>query len=264
MIRETKLPYLMIDLAPDLRLIAALGLVGALVGSFIAAAVIRWGTGQPIVVDRSRCDHCARVLSPAELIPLLSAIISRFRCRTCNAPIDALHWQIETAACLVGILAGMVASGTPAVAGAIFGWQLLALGSIDLRHFILPNLLTAGLAITGLAASLVGAGVGTNESLVGGLVGFLSLWLVKHGYRRLRGRDGLGGGDPKLFGGIGCWLGWQTLPHILLGASLIGLIAAVAIFRDGEEPLSSRRLPFGICLAVGGFTVWIALQMGRI
>ena len=251
----------MLNPLPDLRLIAALGLVGVLLGSFIATAVVRWGTGRPIVIGRSRCDDCARVLAPVELIPLISAIISRFRCRTCKAPIDALHWQIEATACLVGVFAGMATPGITAIAGAIFGWQLLALGALDARHFILPNLLTTALAITGLAASLSSAGIGPSDSIAGGLVGFLSLWLVKHGYRRLRGRDGLGGGDPKLLGGIGCWLGWQALPHILLGASLIGLVMAVAVLRDEQEPLSSRRLPFGACLALAGFTVWLAYQI---
>lgn len=254
----------MIAPSPNLPLIAVLGMVGALIGSFIATAVARWGTGQPIVVDRSRCDHCARELNPVELIPLISATMLRFRCRSCRGPIAALHWQIEAVACLVGIVSGLARSGMPAIAGAVFGWQLLALGSMDLRHFLLPNLLTAILATSGLAASLAGAGVSSSDSLFGGLVGFLSLWLVKHGYRRLRGRDGLGGGDPKLFAGIGCWVGWQALPHILLGASLIGLIAAFTVFREGEEPLPNRRLPFGTYLAVAGFTYWSALQMGGI
>lgn len=243
---------------PNLALLTTLGLVGALLGSFIATAVERWGTGKPIAMGRSQCDHCDRVLTPFELIPMVSAAVLRFRCRTCRRPISHVHLQIEITACLVGILAGLSTSATMAVAGALFGWQLLALGAMDLRHFILPNGLTTSLAASGIATSAAGIGASPVDSLAGGIVGFGSLWLVKHSYRLLRDRDGLGGGDPKLFGAIGCWLGWQALPQVLLGASLIGLLMAAIVFRNARGPLSSRRLPFGTCLAVASFAAWFA------
>lgn len=244
------------SISASMPLLIALGVIGALVGSFIATAIERWGSQTPFIAGRSRCDHCARTLTPIELIPLISAIVLRFRCRNCQEPIGAIHWQFETAACLVGLTAGLSGNPVTAIAGAMLGWQLLALGGMDLRYFVLPNGLTATLAISGLGVSMAGAGVSPAESLLGGLAGFGALLAVKHGYRLLRNRDGLGGGDPKLFGGIGCWLGWQALPQVLLAASLLGFILAFVLFRGMHGPLATRRLPFGTCLAVAAFALW--------
>ncbi|MBV2150065.1 A24 family peptidase [Sphingobium sp. AS12] len=249
----------MLNLSPDMIWIAAGGLLGALIGSFIATAIERWRTVRPIILDRSRCDGCARRLEPFELVPLLSAAALRFRCRTCHAPIKSIHSLIEAAACLIGLLAGVAAPGVHAIAGALLGWQLLALAALDIRHFLLPNALTAGLAITGLVASIAGLGPAPIDSLIGGLAGFGSLWAVKEIYRLIRGREGLGGGDPKLLGGIGCWLGWQALPYILLGASLLALaIAAICLSRDPAFT-TERPLPLGAYLALTAFPAWLTI-----
>ena len=78
------------------------------------------------------------------------------------------------------------------------------------------------------------------DRVIGGVAGFAALWLVAFGYRRLRGREGLGGGDAKLFGAIGLWLGWRALPAVLLVAALLGLGWAVA-----RRMRSDDRLPLG-------------------
>jgi leader peptidase (prepilin peptidase)/N-methyltransferase len=76
-------------------------------------------------------------------------------------------------------------------------------------------------------------------------------------YRRLRGREGLGGGDPKLLAGIGAWVGAMQLPIILLGAGLIGLAAAMLIRLRGEEIGPASRLPLGALMAVAAWPVWL-------
>ncbi|RIA46351.1 type IV leader peptidase family protein [Hephaestia caeni] len=141
----------------------------------------------------------------------------------------------------------------------MFGWQLLALAALDIRHFLLPNALTAGLAATGFAASLAGLGPTPTDSLLGGLAGFGSLWSVRKAYRLMRGREGLGGGDPKLFGGIGFWLGWYALPYVLLSSSVLGLaIAAIRLWRDPNFA-TDRPIPFGAYLALGAFPAWLTI-----
>ena len=89
----------------------ALGALGAIAGSFIAALVIRWPAGRSVLVGRSACDGCGRVLGPVELVPLLSALWLRGRCRSCGASIDPRHWQIELAAVVIGAVAGIAVPG---------------------------------------------------------------------------------------------------------------------------------------------------------
>ena len=81
-------------------------------------------------------------------------------------------------------------------------------------------------------------------------------------YRWLRGRDGMGGGDPKLFGAIGLWLGWRLLPIVLLGSALAGLATALLLSLVGRRLGATSRLPFGPFLALGAWGVWIAAMAG--
>lgn len=230
-----------------------LGVLGAVFGSFIAVIAIRWPAGEQ-ANGRSRCDTCGAGLGAGELIPLLSFLIQRGRCRHCSARIKRSHLVIELIGLAIGIVAGAVAPGVSGVAGAVFGWLLLALGAIDLAAFWLPNRLVAALSVAGLASGAAGLPPSWMERAIGGLAGFGALWLVAALYRRLRGRMGLGGGDPKLFGAIGLWLGWRALPGVLLAACVIGLVWAVAARMPGDT-----RLPLGTLLAVAAFGTWIAV-----
>lgn len=240
----------------------ALGGLGLVFGSFIATLALRWPEGRGIARGRSACDGCGAALRAHELVPLLSYALQRGRCRRCGAAISSVHPAIEALAAAVGLAAGLAAPGWAGVAGAAFGWQLLALGAIDLRAFWLPDRLTAALAASGLAAGLAGLAPDLGQRLIGGAGGFLSLWAVARVYRALKGFDGLGGGDPKLFGAIGLWLGWHALPATLLLACTIGIVAVLALRLCGRRMGATDRLPLGTLLAIGGFAAWLAVAAG--
>ncbi|HTG39056.1 A24 family peptidase [Sphingomonas sp.] len=233
-----------------------LGVLGAVFGSFIATVAIRWPAGESALQGRSRCDGCGAELGAGDLVPVLSFLRLRGRCRRCGGRIARFHLGVEVLALAIGVVAGIVAPGAVGVAGAVFGWLLLTLGAIDLRAFWLPNPLVAALALTGLASGAVGIAPPLDVRLIGGAAGFGALWLVAALYRRARGRMGLGGGDPKLFGAIGLWLGWRALPGVLLIACVIGLCIAIARGMRGGE-----RLPLGTLLAAAGFAWWAAAAL---
>lgn len=149
--------------------------------------------------------------------------------------------------------------GPEGIAGALFGWQLLALAALDAEHFWLPDRLTGVLAVSGLAFGAAGVGIDLPSRLIGGVVGFAALFAISWTYRRARARAGMGGGDPKLLGAIGCWLGWQSLPYVLIGASLIGLVAALVMLVRGKDVAATTRLPFGTLMAVAAFPFWLLL-----
>ena len=237
----------------------ALGLLGAVLGSFIATLVIRWPQERSVVKGRSHCDACDAALGPRDLIPLVSAALSRGRCRHCQAPIDPRHWQVELAALGIGALAGLVVPGPVGLAGAVFGWLLLALAALDIAEFWLPDPLTLALALVGLAAGMMGVEPPLIDRLIGGGAGFAALWLVGFSYKRLRGREGLGGGDPKLFGAIGLWLGWRMLPAVLLLAALTGLAFVLLGMLRGRAAKLDDRMPFGALLAIAAYPAWLFL-----
>ena len=215
---------------------------------------MRWPEGRSVLRGRSACDACGRTLAARDLVPLASAIAARGRCRTCGTAIDSRHWQIEAAALLIGIAAGLAAPWPWAAAGAGFGWLLLALAALDIAAFWLPDRLTGTLALTGLGAGWLGVPPALPDRLIGGVAGFGALWLIARGYRVLRGREGLGGGDPKLLGAIGMWLGWALLAFVVLIASAAGLAALLVARR---RIAADTRLPFGALLAVGAYPLWL-------
>ncbi len=232
---------------------------GAIVGSFLAVILIRWPRGDSALAGRSRCDGCGQRLRAWELIPILSFAMLRGRCRRCGAAIDPGHLLIELAAAMIGGMAFIAHPGPQAFATAVFGWWLLALGALDARHHWLPDRLTLPLLPLGLAVAALGVGPALEQRLIGAVAGFLVLWVLASAYRHLRGREGLGGGDPKLLAALGAWLGWQQLPFVLLGAGLLGL-AALALRRSrGAAIAATDRLPLGTLMALSAWPIWLLI-----
>jgi leader peptidase (prepilin peptidase)/N-methyltransferase len=238
-----------------------LGMLGAIFGSFIAALVVRWPQGRSVITGRSACDGCERTLTPVELVPILSALWLRGRCRTCGARIDPVHWQVELAAAGIGAASGLLLPGAAGAASAVFGWLLLALAVIDARHFWLPDRLTLVLALGGIAVGVMGIGPGLTDRLIGGAAGFAVLWSIGASYKALRGREGLGGGDPKLLGAIGLWVGWRLLPIVVVLASMAGLGVVLFWLLTGRGAARDDRLPFGTLLAIGAYPLWVGMIM---
>ena len=233
-----------------------LGVLGLVFGSFIATVAIRWPQGRSAMRGRSACDGCDKPLAAHELIPLISYVFQRGRCHACGNAIHLAHPATEVAGLAIGVAAGLVAPGWEGVAGAVFGWLLLALAALDLAAFWLPNVLTAALALAGVVDGIFFA-PGWIDRILGVLIGFGLLYLVAFTYRHVRGREGLGGGDPKLFGAIGLWLGASMLAPVLLGASVTGLAVAAAMKLSGREIGMTSRLPLGTLLAIAAFPAWL-------
>lgn len=238
--------------------VVALSILGAIIGSFLATIAVRWPEDRSVLRGRSACDGCGRTLRAHELVPLLSWVIARGRCRSCGARIDPLHPAIEIGCAGIGAAAALVAAPPVALAGAAFGWLLLVLAVMDARDFWLPDPLVAALGLVALSGAWV-APPALGERVIGGAGGFAILWLIGAGYRRWRGRDGLGGGDPKLFGAIGLALGWRMLPAVLLVAGLIGLGWVLVERVRGRAVAANDALPLGTLLAIAAYPAWLLM-----
>ncbi len=250
----------MFDISISGRLLIGFA-AGALIGSFLAVLAVRMPARRPVVAGRSACDSCGHPLGPLELVPLLSFLLLRGRCRHCGAPIPALLPLMEIAAGVVGAAVLAVAAGPTDLYWLLFGWLLLLLAALDLRHFWLPDSLTLTLAGLGLFSASLNHWPPVN-ALVGTGCGYLGLEAIRRYYRWRRGHDGMGGGDPKLFGAIGAWLGWQGLPLALTAAAMIGLMAVGVAALRGTAVHRHLRIPFGTCLALAAFLVWLTQRIG--
>lgn len=242
-------------------LLAGLGLI---LGSFIGLVADRLPKGEDVVLAPSRCDACGARLKPWNLIPVVSWIVQRGRSADCGAPLSPRLPLIELAAAGVGLWAGLHHAGEPwpALATAVLGWQLLLIAVIDAENFWLPDILTWPLAITGLVAAWLLAPQTLGGRVIGVAAGFVLLWFVGWLYAVVRRRQGLGGGDPFLFGAAGAWVGWMGLPSVLLYGSLAGLslvLGRVVLRRPVDM---ADRLPFGTFLTAGVWLTWLYGPLG--
>jgi leader peptidase (prepilin peptidase) / N-methyltransferase len=232
-------------------------LAAPFIGSFLATVVQRLPEGRSVLLGRSQCPQCRHRLRPLDLVPILSWILLRGRCRHCDAPITATYPAIESAAAAVALWAATVASGTTLLIGCIFGWTLLALAIIDWRSYELPDALTAALLAFGIVAALAERPIHIADHVIGAVSGFAVFAVIAIFYRRWRRRDGLGWGDAKLLGGLGCWTGWAALPSIVFLAAATALALVVGLRLVGKRVSLGDRVPFGPFLAFAGWIVWL-------
>lgn len=226
-------------------------------GSFAGVLIRRLSDGLPITRGRSRCDACGSTLQARDLVPLASWLASRGRCRHCGASIGWFYPAVEVAAIGIALVSLAVDTGIDAWLDTLLGIWLLTLGAIDLRRWVLPDVLTLPLAAAGLAAAAFRTPGELIDSGLGILLGYLGLRAVSWVYRRWRGREGLGGGDAKLLAAAGAWTGATGLPSILFGSAVLALIVAGAMALAGYTLRRDTALPFGPFLALTAWLVWL-------
>jgi leader peptidase (prepilin peptidase)/N-methyltransferase len=216
---------------------------------------------------RSACPSCKTPIKAWQNIPLVSWLLLRGRCASCNTKISLRYPLVELATALLSAwVAWHFGFGAPAACALLVTWALIALTGIDIDHQLLPDGITLPLMWAGLlAAIIIGPVAGSSipvsprDAIIGAASGYLSLWLVFHAYRLVTGKEGMGFGDFKLFAALGAWLGWKLLPLVLLLSAFTGAVLGISMIvlrgRDRSDPL-----PFGPYLAAAG---WLAMLYGN-
>lgn len=234
--------------------------LGLIMGSFSTACVHRWLNGLTLIdPPRSFCPHCKTTLRWWHNVPLVSFVLLRGRCGHCGEGISWRYPALELLSGLWGLaLAVVYGPGWPFVVLFVLGGLLLTASFIDLEAFLLPDVITLPGAVLALFAStfLLGPGSGPDAWLANGQtalwgagLGGGGFWLLRLGYRALRGGEGLGLGDVKLMLLIGALTGPQGLPLTLLLAGITALLAAlIHMARTGQG--HQAPIPFGPFLSL--------------
>ena len=120
---------------------------------------------------------------------------------------------------------------------------------IDLKHYIIPDSLTFPLCIIGFVKSFdpnINTTIFPNyiNSLIGGVFGYLIIWLIIYFYKQIRKKEGMGLGDAKLMAVIGFWFGWISIPFVMFISSVVALIMVVPSLINKSKKMSSK-IPFG-------------------
>ena len=135
----------------------------------------------------------------------------------------------------------------------ILVWSLFALTLIDFDHQILPDEITIPILWLGIFINTfeLGSLISLSDSVIGAMAGYISLWTFNYFYKLVRGKDGMGYGDFKLFSALGAWLGWKALlPLIVLASTsgaILGILMIIFLQKNKLTPI-----PFGPFLSVAG------------
>jgi prepilin signal peptidase PulO-like enzyme (type II secretory pathway) len=237
------------------------GLIGLVLGSFASAVSWRAPRGISWIAFRGKtgrsvcpsCDHC---LSCRDLIPLLSWLMLKGRCRYCGAGIGIRYPLIELST-MLGCLAAYAVYGFTAAGFVMIAAMpvLAALAAIDFEHMILPDWLNAMLAMLGLAfIAATGAG-DMPEAMIAACVYAALAWGLGWGMRQLLKKDALGMGDVKFFAVAGLWLGLSALPLFLIFSGLAGIVVGLFWKILRREAL----FPFGPALILSLLTCRLLL-----
>jgi len=210
-------------------------------------------------MPRSRCPHCNHAITAIENVPVISYLLLGGKCKRCKTPISKRYPLIEA---LTGLLSAIVAwhfgFDWACLGALLLTWSLITLTFIDIDHQLLPDSITLPLLWLGIVFNLFTVYTDLSSSVIGAIAGYLSLWLVFHGFKLATGKEGMGYGDFKLLAALGAWFGWLILPSIILLSSLVGAIVGVSLIVFGQHQ-RNIPIPFGPYLAAAG---WIALVWG--
>ncbi len=230
-------------------------IIGLTIGSFLNVIIYRLPENKSIMLPASHCPECGTRLKPFDLVPVLSFLIYRGKCRYCSSKIS---WQYPVVELLTGLLFLLIylkfGLSIKTAIYLILISLLIVCSIIDLKYKIIPNKITYSGIILGLILSLFFDHLTFISSLIGGLIPAGLLFLIALVYKK-----GMGIGDVKLVAMIGVFTGYKiVLAGIFIG-SIVGLLFVLPLLIAGKMSRKSR-IPFGPFISIGSL---IMLYIGN-
>lgn len=239
---------------------------GLMVGSFLNVCIFRIPMGTFWASARSRCPGCGTLIPGWYNIPIVSFLWLRGKSRCCGMDIS---WQYPVVELLTGCLFAFIYVRFPFwdfatfhfstpnflrfLHGAIFFSALLVCTVIDMRHHIIPDIISLPMILLSVPVFWLHPELTWKSSLLGILLGGGIIYLIAWSYFLLRHEEGIGFGDAKLLAAIGGWLGFPSIIPTLMVASISGAIFGVTVGLLSRNLSLRMELPFGPFLVLGAF-----------
>ena len=220
--------------------------LGASIGSFLTLVTYRLPRDEKIGMTRSRCPSCGTTLRVMDLLPVLSWIFSRAKCRHCKTRVS-MRYPLTELACSLGALAAAYHYGFTLEAFAVAGlwWCIVAIIVTDLEHYIILDEVQIAIVVFGVLYHYA-LGTDFSDVITTGFVGFAIGLTLKYGFLYLRNKDGLGLGDVKLLFGVGIWLASSaSFVPFLFFSGVLGVVFGLSWRVIGRGAV----FPFGPALA---------------
>jgi len=208
-----------------------------------------------VVSGRSFCPKCKKLITWKDNIPIISFLLLNGKCRNCKKKISTQYLIIELITIIYFLVIYYLFSiSITTLLFIILGLFFIIIFFIDLKHYIIPNVLTFSLMVIGFVKSfdpnLNPIFPSFINSLIGGIFGYLIIWSIIYFYKQLRNKEGMGLGDAKLISAIGFWFGWISIPFVIFLSSIIALLFVIPSLLKKSKKLSSQ-IPFGPYIIIG-------------
>lgn len=244
-------------------------LLGLAIGSFLNVCIYRLPRRESVVFPGSHCPSCGKELAARDLVPILSYLWNRGRCRFCGGRISRQYPLVEALTGLAFLLLLRRYGLTPLTAILALLTSLLIVVSVtDLQKKLIPDAITIPGIVLGLLAGLAGSlspltkwGIGISHGQIPVLFGDFSIWTsllgMVVGGGVLAGiaavaRGGMGVGDIKLLAMLGSFGGWRFALASLFGGALLGSVVGILfVLLRGRDPRAP--IPFGPFLSLAAF-----------
>ena len=244
--------------------IAFVIILGALWGSFANVCIFRLPGEKGVVSGRSYCPKCENKIAWYDNIPIISFFLLRGKCRSCKTSIS-IQYAIVEAINIISFVTVYYFFGISitTILLMILSLSFLIIFFIDLKHFIIPNVLTFPMMFVGFIKSfdpnLHSLFPNYLNSLIGGLLGYGIIWAIIYFYKQVRKKEGMGLGDAKLLAVIGFWFGWISIPFVLFFSSVIALLWVVPDLIKKSKKLTSQ-IPFGPYIILASILFFVSKQ----
>ncbi len=230
-------------------------LAGAVLGSFANVCIYRLPIQKSIVGGRSFCPKCKKKIVWYDNIPIISFLSLNRKCRKCKKIIPIQYFLVEILnIVLFSIIYFVFGISFTSLLLMILAFVFIIIFFIDLKHYIIPNILTFPLMILGFVKSfdpnLNSLFPNYLNSLIGGIFGYGIIWSIIFFYKQIRNKEGMGLGDAKLLAAIGFWFGWISIPFVIFSSSIVALILVIPSLLNKSRKFSSQ-IPFGPFIIIG-------------
>ena len=230
-------------------------LAGAVLGSFANVCIYRLPIQKSIVGGRSFCPKCKKKIVWYDNIPIISFLSLNRKCRKCKKIIPIQYFLVEILnIVLFSIIYFVFGISLTSLLLMILAFVFIIVFFIDLKHYIIPNILTFPLMILGFVKSfdpnLNSLFPNYLNSLIGGIFGYGIIWSIIFFYKQIRNKEGMGLGDAKLLAAIGFWFGWISIPFVIFSSSIVALILVIPSLLNKSRKFSSQ-IPFGPFIIIG-------------
>jgi len=233
--------------------------IGLALGSFFNVCIYRIPRKESILFPPSHCVKCGERIKATDLIPVISYIILKGRCRNCKEKISPQYPVVE-------VLTATLFSLLYLIYGYHIGYMiflmlfasiLIVVTFIDLEHKIIPDVIVLPGMFAGILINITGSllrhdnpFISWSDCMLGILAGGLPLYLVGLIGTLITGREAMGGGDVKLMAMVGAFIGWKLVLLALFLGVLLGAVIGVVI-KAMSKNQGLTEIPFGPMLSAG-------------